>query len=90
MSGLDHLWSGERRASAGEMDAEKRAEVEFAACRERYRGGEDRMSSTVGTYAGLRVSATFAGPMDFRADDGEISTATEGVFAGAIRSASPA
>jgi monoamine oxidase len=71
--GLDHLWFGKRRATDGEMAAERRAEAELAACIERHRSGDDRMSSVVEGCHALRVSATFAGPMDFGADDDEIS-----------------
>ena len=71
--GLDHLWFGKRRASPAEMAAEGRAEAELAACIARHRSGDDRMSSVVEACHALRVSATFAGPMDFGADDDEIS-----------------
>jgi len=71
--GLDHLWFGTRRATPAEMAAEKRAEAELAACIARHRSGDDRMSSVVEACHALRVSATFAGPMDFGADDDEIS-----------------
>ena len=71
--GLDHLWFGKRRASPAEMAAERRAEAELAACIARHRSGDDRMSSVVEACHALRVSATFAGPMDFGADDDEIS-----------------
>jgi monoamine oxidase len=71
--GLDHLWFGTRRATAAEMVAEKRAEAELAACISRHKGGSDRLSTVVEGCHALRVSATFAGPMDFGADDDEIS-----------------
>jgi monoamine oxidase len=71
--GLDHLWFGKRRATAAERAAEARAEAELAACVARHRGGDDRLSSVVEACHALRVSATFAGPMDFGADDDEIS-----------------
>jgi monoamine oxidase len=71
--GLDHLWFGKRRATAEEMAAERRAAAELAACIERHRGQSDRLSTLVEACHGLRVSATFAGPMDFGADDDEIS-----------------
>jgi monoamine oxidase len=71
--GLDHLWFGKRRATAAEMEAETRAEAELAACIERHKGSSDRMSTVVEGCHALRVSATFAGPMDFGADDDEIS-----------------
>ena len=70
---LDHLWFGKRRATAAELAAERRAEAELSACIERHKGGSDRLSSLVEACHGLRVSATFAGPMDFGADDDEIS-----------------
>ncbi|MBL9073180.1 NAD(P)/FAD-dependent oxidoreductase [Tabrizicola sp.] len=70
---LDHLWFGRRRASDAEMEAERRAEAELHACIERHKGESDRLSTLVEACHGLRVSATFAGPMDFGADDDEIS-----------------
>ncbi|MBN8631697.1 MAG: FAD-dependent oxidoreductase [Rhodobacterales bacterium] len=71
--GLDHLWFGKRRASEAEMEAERRAEATLADCIERHKGSSDRLSTLVEACHGLRVSATFAGPMDFGADDDEIS-----------------
>jgi monoamine oxidase len=55
------------------MAAEQRAEAELAACIARHRGASDRMSTVVEGCHALRASATFAGPMDFGADDDEIS-----------------
>lgn len=71
--GLDHLWFGKRKATEAEMERERRAEAELHACIERHKGESDRLSTLVEAYHGLRVSATFAGPMDFGADDDEIS-----------------
>ncbi len=71
--GLDHLWFGKRKASAAEMAAEVRAAAELAACIERHKGASDRLSTLVEACHGLRASATFAGPMDYGADDDEIS-----------------
>jgi monoamine oxidase len=71
--GLDHLWFGKRRASPAEMLAERRAEAVLAASIENHRGTDDRLSTLVEKCHALRVSATFAGPMDFGADDDEIS-----------------
>ncbi|WP_374642769.1 flavin monoamine oxidase family protein [Tabrizicola sp.] len=71
--GLDHLWFGKRKAGAAEMAAEVRAAAELAACIERHRGASDRLSTLVEACHGLRASATFAGPMDYGADDDEIS-----------------
>jgi monoamine oxidase len=72
---LDHLWFGKRQATDAEMADERLAEAELAACIERHRSGDDRLSSVVEACHALRVSATFAGPMDFGADDDEISVA---------------
>jgi monoamine oxidase len=72
-TGLDQLWFGKRRATAAEMAAEARAAVDLAACIEAHKGSSDRLSTLVEACHGLRVSATFAGPMDFGADDDEIS-----------------
>ncbi len=71
--GLDHLWFGKRRATAVEMAAEARAEAELAACIDRHKGGDDRLSTVVEACHALRANATYAGPMDFGADDDEIS-----------------
>jgi monoamine oxidase len=71
--GLDHLWFRNRRATADEMAAERRAEADLAACIARHQGGDDRLSTVVEACHALRVSATFAGPMDFGTDDDEIS-----------------
>lgn len=71
--GLDHLWIGRRKATEAEMAAEKRTEAELAACIQRHKGTSDRLSTLVEACHSLRVSATFAGPMDFGADDDEIS-----------------
>jgi monoamine oxidase len=57
----------------GRNGGEKRAEAELAACIERHKGDCDRLSTLVEACHSLRVSATFAGPMDFGADDDEIS-----------------
>jgi monoamine oxidase len=73
--GLDHLWIGKRKALPEEMAAEKRAEAELAACIERHRGADDRLAVLIEGCHALRVAATFAGPMDFGADDDEISVA---------------
>jgi len=73
--GIDHLWFGKRRATTVEMAAERQAEAAFATAIAEARNGDDRMSSVVERCAALRVSATFAGPMDFGADDDEISLA---------------
>jgi monoamine oxidase len=72
-TGLDQLWFGKRKATAAEMAAEERAAVELAACIEAHKGSSDRLSTLVEACHGLRVSATCAGPMDFGADDDEIS-----------------
>lgn len=71
--GLDHLWFGKRRATDAEIERERRAEADLHACIQRHKGASDRLSTLVEACHGLRVSATFAGPMDFGADDDEIS-----------------
>ena len=72
---MDHLWFGRRRATAAELAEEKRAEAELGGMIERHRCADDRLSGLIEARHGLRVSATFAGPMDFGADDDEISIA---------------
>ncbi|MDX5350874.1 MAG: FAD-dependent oxidoreductase [Paracoccaceae bacterium] len=70
---LDHLWFGKRKATPAEMAAEVRAADELADCIARHKVASDRLTTLVEACHGLRASATFAGPMDYGADDDEIS-----------------
>lgn len=72
---LDHLYFGARRADAGDLDRMRAAEVAMAACLAADHGAEDRLAAVLADCHYLRASATFSGPMDFGADDDEISIA---------------
>jgi len=71
--GLDHLWFGKRAATADEMLRVKAADAALNACLEAHDGPDDRLSSLIADCHCLRANSTFAGPMDFGADDDEIS-----------------
>ncbi|MDM7933141.1 NAD(P)/FAD-dependent oxidoreductase [Tabrizicola sp.] len=71
--GLDHLWFGKRPATADEMQRVKAADAALNACLESHDGPDDRLSSLIADCHCLRANSTFAGPMDFGADDDEIS-----------------
>lgn len=73
--GLDHLYFGGRRASEDDLARMRAAEVAMAECIAAHRGTEDRLSAVLADCHYLRASSTFAGPMDFGADDDEISIA---------------
>lgn len=72
--GLDHLYFGARKASAGELAAVSAADEGIAAA---LSAGvpDDRLSSLLGQGGAMRASATYAGPMDFGKDADEISVA---------------
>ncbi|MFN4155440.1 MAG: flavin monoamine oxidase family protein [Paracoccaceae bacterium] len=72
---LDHLWFGTRRATDEEMAQMREAEAALAACIAAHDSPDDRLSSLIADCHYLRASSTFAGPMDFGADDDEISVA---------------
>ncbi|MCB6179132.1 FAD-dependent oxidoreductase [Rhodobacter sp. Har01] len=73
--GLDHLWFGKRRATAAELARTRAAEGALADCLAAHCGPDDRLSALIGDCHCLRANSTFAGPMDFGADDDEISVA---------------
>ncbi len=73
--GLDHLYFGPRRASAEDMERMRGAELAMADCIARHQGAEDRLSAVLADCHYLRANSTFCGPMDFGADDDEISIA---------------
>jgi monoamine oxidase len=72
---LDHLWFGDRKASATELAAMKQAEAALSECIAAHTGPNDRLSSVIAQCHALRAATTFSGPMDFGADDDEISIA---------------
>ena len=71
--GLDHLWFGKRRATGAEMDRIATAEAALKACIDAHSGPDDRLSALIHDCHCLRACSTFSGPMDFGADDDEIS-----------------
>lgn len=73
--GLDHLWFGKRRATGEEMARVAAADAALQACLDAHRGPDDRLSSLIADCHCLRANSTFSGPMDFGADDDEISIA---------------
>jgi monoamine oxidase len=73
--GLDHLYFGSRKASAGELAAAAAADHELAELIAAHDGVNDRLSSLLSRGHALRAAATFSGPMDFGKDDDEISIA---------------
>ncbi|MEZ5799092.1 MAG: NAD(P)/FAD-dependent oxidoreductase [Paracoccaceae bacterium] len=73
--GLDHLYFGSRKASDDEMARVKAADAALEACLATHEGAEDRLAALIGDCHCLRANSTFAGPMDFGADDDEISIA---------------
>jgi len=73
--GLDHLFFGDRRATAAEMAALGEAEVALQAAIEAHDGADDRLAALVRACHLDDAIATFNGPMDFGKDDDEISIA---------------
>lgn len=72
--GLDHLWFGDRPATAEEFARTRAAEAALAECLSRGTPS-DRMGDLIADCHCLRANATFAGPMDFGMDPDEISVA---------------
>lgn len=73
---VDHLYYRKRRASETEEAAMKAADARMFALLEAHTGGvDDRLSSLLARGHAPRAAATFAGPMDFGADEDEISIA---------------
>jgi monoamine oxidase len=73
--GLDHLYFGARKASEDEMARVKAADALLAEAIAARKGPDDRLASLIADCHCLRANSTFAGPMDFGADDDEISIA---------------
>lgn len=70
---VDHLYYRERKASEEEEAAMKAADVEISELVENHTGKDDRLSALLAKGHATRAAATFAGPMDFGADEDEIS-----------------
>ncbi|MER8556454.1 FAD-dependent oxidoreductase [Mesorhizobium sp. M0976] len=73
---VDHLYYRERKASEAEEAAMKVADarlLELVAARQVREGDDDRLSALLAKGHAPRAAATFAGPMDFGADEDEIS-----------------
>ncbi len=71
--GLDHLYFGNRPATADEMARVTAGEGALNACLASHAGPDDSLAALIGDCHCLRANSTFAGPMDFGADDDEIS-----------------
>ena len=72
---VDHLYYRERRASEAEEAEMKAADArlfELLARHEVKEGDDDRLSALLAKGHAPRAAATFAGPMDFGADEDEI------------------
>ena len=73
---VDHLYYRERKASEAEeaeMTAADARLFELLAAHEVEEGDDDRLGSLLARGHAPRAAATFAGPMDFGADEDEIS-----------------
>ncbi|MGX9179379.1 flavin monoamine oxidase family protein [Mesorhizobium sp. BHbdii] len=73
---IDHLYYRNRKASEDEEAAMKAADIrlfELLAAHEVKVGDDDRLSALLAKGHAPRAAATFAGPMDFGADEDEIS-----------------
>ncbi len=70
---VDHLYYRERKASEEEEAAMKAADVKISELLENHTGTDDRLSALLAKGHATRAAATFAGPMDFGADEDEIS-----------------
>jgi monoamine oxidase len=70
---VDHLYYRERKASEEEEAAMKAADVKISELLENHTGTDDRLSALLAKGHAIRAAATFAGPMDFGADEDEIS-----------------
>jgi len=73
--GLDHLYFGSRKATEDEMARVRAADAALAEAMASHSGPDDRLAALIADCHCLRANATFAGPMDFGADDDEISIA---------------
>ncbi|WP_395541624.1 flavin monoamine oxidase family protein [Neotabrizicola sp. sgz301269] len=73
--GLDHLWFDKRRATVEEMARVRAADGHLAHLIAGHKGPDDRLSALIADCHCLRANSTFCGPMDFGADDDEISIA---------------
>lgn len=73
--GLDRLYFGSRQATAAEMARVKAGDAALAAAMAAHRGPDDRLAALIADCHCLRANSTFAGPMDYGADDDEISIA---------------
>ena len=73
---VDHLYYRKQKASEEEEAAMKAADARMFELLEAHTGGvDDRLSSLLARGHAPRAAATFAGPMDFGADEDEISIA---------------
>lgn len=73
---VDHLYYGQRKASEAEEVEMKAADArlfELLAAHQVKEGDDDRLGALMARGHAPRAAATFAGPMDFGADEDEIS-----------------
>ena len=73
--GLDHLYFGNRKATAAEMAEVEEADARLAALIAAHSSDDDQLSLLIAKGHALRAATTFSGPMDFGMDDDEISIA---------------
>lgn len=70
---VDHLYYRKTKASEEEEAAMKAADARISELLDAYEGEDDRMAVLLAKGHATRAAATFAGPMDFGADEDEIS-----------------
>lgn len=72
---IDHLYYRNRKASEAEEAEVKAADAAMAALLEGHSDTDDRLGALLAKGRSSRAAATFCGPMDFGADEDEISIA---------------
>ncbi len=72
---IDHLYYRNRKASEAEEAEVKQADAAMAALLESHADPDDRLGALLAKGRSSRAAATFCGPMDFGADEDEISIA---------------
>lgn len=72
---IDHLYYRNRKASEAEEAAVKAADAAMTVLLEGHNNADDRLGALLAKGRSSRAAATFCGPMDFGADEDEISVA---------------
>jgi monoamine oxidase len=72
---VDHLYYRNRKASEAEEAAVKAADAAMTVLLEGHNNADDRLGALLAKGRSSRAAATFCGPMDFGADEDEISIA---------------